>query len=303
VFFLCKVWRTSASDAARANSLGALFVKSFQQVLLAWLMKSFRACKTLVISVCRGRLSPVCYPSQNVSMASCSACTLTNPSAAAAALRPFVLPIGAALPVAPPYIVHHRIFSRTASNWHGFPADLRLAGALPTVSDAHTAAVGPMLPLRRCMAWKGSELAGRLSDETRSALEHRMNAKGAIVPSKECRRQGGDIAGIGVCLFCPHPRRPWHRLNEPSLINAMTQPKSRSAIDTTKGNTQLPVGSTINPKASGDTIAATADPVFISPSPSQHIAVRCPSGSTRSGQLRARGRRTRLPKRGRPVSN
>jgi hypothetical protein len=216
-FSLVRSGETSASDAARANSLGALFVKSFQQVLRAWLIKSFRACKTLVISVCRGRLSPVCYPSQNVSMASCSACSLTNPSAAAAALRPFVLPIGAALPVAPPYIVHHRIFSRTASNWHGFPADLRLAGALPTVSDAHTAAVGPMLPLRRCMAWKGSELAGRLSDETRSALEHRMNAKGAIVPSKECRRQGGDIAGIGVRLFCPHPRRPWHRLNEPSL--------------------------------------------------------------------------------------
>ena len=162
----------------------------------------------------------------------------------------------------PPEIFPHR--------WQlaGFPGDLRqLAGALPTVSDAHTAAVGPMLPLRRCMAWKGSELAGRLSDETRSALEHRMNAKGAIVPSKECRRQGGDIAGIGVRLFCPHPRRPWHRLNEPSLINAMTQPKSRSAIDTAKGNTQLPVRSTINPKASGDTIAATADPVFISPEP------------------------------------
>jgi hypothetical protein len=98
----------------------------------------------------------------------------------------------------PPEIFPHR--------WQlaGFPGDLRqLAGALPTVSDAHTVAVGPMLPLRRCMAWKGSELAGRLSDETRSALEHRMNAKGAIVPSKDCRRQGGDIAGIGVRLFCP----------------------------------------------------------------------------------------------------
>jgi hypothetical protein len=105
-FSLVRSGETSASDAARANSLGALFVKSFQQVLRAWLIKSFRACKTLVISVCRGRRSPVCYPSQNVSMASCSACTLTNPSAAAAALRPFVLPIGAALPAAPPCIVH-----------------------------------------------------------------------------------------------------------------------------------------------------------------------------------------------------
>jgi hypothetical protein len=45
------------------------------------------------------------------------------------------------------------------------------------------------------------------------------------------------------------------------------QPKSNSAIDTAKGNTQLPVRSTIKPKASGDTIAATADPVFISPEP------------------------------------
>jgi hypothetical protein len=47
----------------------------------------------------------------------------------------------------------------------------------------------------------------------------------------------------------------------------VTGPNSKSAIDTAKGNTQLPVRSTIKPKASGDTIAATADPVFISPEP------------------------------------
>jgi len=51
------------------------------------------------------------------------------------------------------------------------------------------------------------------------------------------------------------------------IVKAITQPKSNSAIDIAKGNTQLPVRSTIKPKASGDTIAATADPVFISPEP------------------------------------
>lgn len=50
-------------------------------------------------------------------------------------------------------------------------------------------------------------------------------------------------------------------------MKAIAQPKSNSAIDTAKGNTQLPVRSTIKPKASGDMIAATADPVFISPEP------------------------------------
>ena len=50
-------------------------------------------------------------------------------------------------------------------------------------------------------------------------------------------------------------------------MKAIAQPKSNNAIDTAKGNTQLPVRSTIKPKASGDTIAATADPVFISPEP------------------------------------
>jgi hypothetical protein len=46
------------------------------------------------------------------------------------------------------------------------------------------------------------------------------------------------------------------------IVKAIAQPRSRSAIDTAKGKTQLPVRSTIRPKASGDTIAATADPVF-----------------------------------------
>jgi hypothetical protein len=51
------------------------------------------------------------------------------------------------------------------------------------------------------------------------------------------------------------------------IVKAIAQPESKSAIDTAKGKIQLPVRSTIRPKASGDTIAATADLVFITPEP------------------------------------
>ena len=42
-------------------------------------------------------------------------------------------------------------------------------------------------------------------------------------------------------------------------------PKASSTIEPTKGSVQLPVLSMISPKASGETIAASAEPLFIKP--------------------------------------
>src|ERR1700730_8966138 len=49
------------------------------------------------------------------------------------------------------------------------------------------------------------------------------------------------------------------------MVNERATPSKRRPIETAKGKIQFPVKSTIAPKASGDTIAAIADPVFINP--------------------------------------